>query len=97
MSYKIQYDITKSNNIKWIDTGKRKRKIVIFSFLLLVFFGIIALRNLEFLQELLFPGDAAVTRSAMDTLISNIKDGQSFSNAITVFCQEIIDAAKVSS
>lgn len=57
--------------------------------------GAITLKHtgLTFVQELLLPGDPAVTASALENMVDNIKDGDSITDAITAFCQEIIDNA----
>lgn len=42
----------------------------------------------------LLPGDAAVTGAALNTMVEEIRAGESVSDAVTAFCREIIENAK---
>ena len=44
---------------------------------------------------LLLPGNIAESETAIQTLISNLKDGQSFYESLTAFCQQIIAHAQL--
>lgn len=41
--------------------------------------------------KLLLPGDPEITQAALGHLAEDIRSGESLSQAITAFCQEIID------
>ncbi len=43
------------------------------------------------LQDILLPGDAAVTAAALSDFSENIRAGNSFLNAFEVFCLEILN------
>lgn len=45
--------------------------------------------------DLFLPGDADVTHRALTELTENIRGGESFSDAITAFCLEIIEGAEL--
>lgn len=47
------------------------------------------------LQRFLLPGDPDVTGQALETMISQIKDGEPLSDAVTAFCKEVIDGAEM--
>lgn len=40
--------------------------------------------------EILLPGDPEVTASALQTLVSDLGEGQGIGDAVTAFCHEII-------
>ena len=42
------------------------------------------------LREYLLPGELTVTQQAVDTLMDNIRNGESFENSVTTFCKYII-------
>lgn len=43
----------------------------------------------------ILPGDAAVTGAALNTMVEEIRAGESVSDAVTAFCREIIENAKL--
>ncbi len=50
---------------------------------------------LEKFKEWIIPGDAEVTEAALSTLVEDLKQGDSLDDAITAFCQEILDHADI--
>lgn len=52
-------------------------------------------RGWEVLQDLLWPGDAEVTRQAINTLVNDLRTGQTFSEAAQAFCREIMIHADI--
>ena len=42
------------------------------------------------LRELLIPGEASVTLNAVETMVSQIKDGVPLQETVEAFCQEIM-------
>lgn len=93
MGYRICYDCAGKYAV-----GKRKRYnglLAAFLVVLLVFgAAAVKLAGLEWVQEVLLPGDAAVTAAALDGFVQNIKGGETLADAITAFCQEILNGAK---
>lgn len=51
--------------------------------------------SLNTFKEWLLPGDARVTEVALNTLVEDLKDGDSLDDAITAFCQEILKNADI--
>ncbi len=49
----------------------------------------------EMLQEVLLPGDAAVTRQALVNMADNLRAGEAIGDAVVVFCREIVDGAQL--
>lgn len=48
------------------------------------------------LKEFLLPGQPAVTETALQNFVANLKEGSDIRDAITVFCEEIIENAQLS-
>lgn len=94
MGYKIEYD--RQNIIRMNVkpqkklSGKRMKAILI---------GTIVAVSLAVLQanggilELLFPGEGIRARQAMEQMVEDIQEGESFKDAFAAFCIEIIDYA----
>lgn len=57
--------------------------------------GAIAVKHtsLTWVQEVLLPGDPAVTAAALENMVDNIKQGDSIAEAVTAFCREIVEHA----
>lgn len=84
MGYRIEYPADPKT--------KRSQGFRTFLFLALfsvVILGIIRKDSREFLQKLLFPGDAAVAVSAFENMASELKAGSSLSDAFFRFCQQV--------
>lgn len=45
------------------------------------------------IRDFLIPGDPDVTQSAFAQMVTDIRAGEPFSDAVTVFCQEILEHA----
>lgn len=45
------------------------------------------------LKEYILPGNADITESALNALISDLKDGEPLGSAVSAFCQEIYENA----
>ena len=63
------------------------------AFCLLVFFLMVKIcfpAGTHKLQQYLLPGKPTVTQQALDGLVTNVRSGNTFRDAFTVFCQEII-------
>lgn len=84
MGYTIEYPVEPKK--------KKSRGFRTFLFLTVFFvaiLGIIREDGREFLQKLLFPGDAAVAVSAFENMASELKAGSSLSDAFFRFCQQV--------
>ncbi len=49
--------------------------------------------GLSWVETYLLPGDPAVTAAALENLAKDLREGESLSDAVTAFCQEIMDHA----
>lgn len=50
--------------------------------------------GIEAMKELLIPGDNTVTLRALEEMAEDLKAGASISDAVTVFCKEILQSAE---
>lgn len=92
MAYKINYSpedshrypqVHKKKVIKW-----NKYYIVLLILAALLYFKQLGIPNF------LIPGDAEVTKNAMQEMISDMKSGESLDDALTAFCLDIIHSAE---
>ena len=92
MAYRINYSpetskrypqIQKKLHVNWI-------KCSILLVLLLTVLWIKA----NGIPDFLIPGDPRVTRNAAETMLDDIRAGETLEKAVAVFCKEIIDAAE---
>ena len=44
------------------------------------------------LREIFLPGTPGVTEQALESMVADIRSGEDFGDAVTAFCQEILDA-----
>ena len=97
MGYQIHYGTvmvkTHVPEGKGIKISRKYTKIVIAGVVVLL---AIFLCGREAVQDYLIPGNSQVTREAMSKLVSDLKDGELFSNSIEVFCREIVNGANIS-
>ena len=93
MAYKIEY--TPESAYRYPQAEKR-RTIKPGKFVFLLFL-IAAAAWIRFrgIPDILIPGDAVVTRAAASDFMEHVKTGMSVGEAVTVFCQQIIDGAGV--
>lgn len=91
MAYKIRYSpetggrYPQRENRNSIRTGK-------WVLLLLIIIAAVWLR-INGIPDFLIPGDPDVTRAAAASLLSELQNGSSISDAVTVFCKEILHGA----
>ncbi len=88
MGYQIRYDTVVMSKPKKSSLGSW---LVIGALLLLVA-GAAAVRSawLPWVREVLLPGDPAVTAAALETMVAQLKGGQSITEAAAAFCREIL-------
>ena len=95
MPYRIEYD--KSNQKYEIRNQNTYRFHLILLASYIVFFILTSTfwpEGRALIQELMIPGDNAVTSEAFSTMTRELRSGASFNDAIYTFCYEIIDDAK---
>ena len=91
MAYKIQY--TPEDNARYPKLKKSKPilwKRWLFAAGILA--GILWIRQ-KGIPDFLIPGDPVVTTAAAKNMISNLQQGTSVNEAVTVFCKEILHGA----
>lgn len=94
MGYRIEYETVgrhkQSSKKNW--TGMTAGILV-----LLLVFGAMTIKTvgLEWVQEVLLPGDPDVTAAALENMVEDLKDGNSFGEAVTAFCKEIMKHAQI--
>ena len=97
MAYTIQYD---NDSIKVFSrklTEKKRVGFVLFIFVILITVGLLFSYAADYdLMYFLLPGDPEITGAALSTMIGNLKEGKKLSEAVTIFCLEIIDNATIS-
>ena len=50
-------------------------------------------RGRDVLEEVILPGDAAVTKQAFSVMTEQLRRGEAVSDAVAAFCREVIDGA----
>lgn len=95
MSYKISYGETDRRTAK-----RQKTHFLRPAMAVLIIATAIALRlfypeETKKLTETLFPLTSASSQKALEVFSQNIKAGESFGDAVTAFCLEIIDEADI--
>ena len=86
MGYRIAYSTETSH--KFPEKVRRKKP------LLWAATGVLLVGLLAGGWKLLLPGNPEVTHTALAHLAEDIREGESLGQAVTAFCQEIIDNAK---
>ncbi len=51
----------------------------------------VRLRGLPWVKEFLLPGDPEVTAMALEGLVQDLREGDTFGEAVTAFCREIME------
>lgn len=96
MGYHIQYEKTiVKTPVNTAIFGNKIKLTFVMILLISTILGYAAYSYKDILQEYILPGDAAVTVSALDTLIDDIRAGESLKDSITAFCLEIIEHADI--
>lgn len=90
MGYRIAYE----------NIGKRRDKkkrnwpsVIAVTCVGMLLTGAITIKSvgLKWVQEVLIPGDPAVTAAALEEMVAELRQGTSLTEAVTSFCQEIIN------
>lgn len=91
MNYRIEYDGGRGKK-RAIRNPKVKKWAILAVCAAIIVSGTIAWsKGRIFLRDLILPGDEAVTEHALQGLVDDLRDGHSMSDAMEVFCKEIID------
>ena len=94
MGYKIIYDHQNKRGFYKRKYDPKRHKIIIGIVIFMILTGSLIRPVRDKIKQYILPGDWFVTESAFDTMIQNIKDGETLYDATAAFCQEIIDAGK---
>lgn len=93
MGYRVEYGkIRKVRNLE----SRFSRKAAFTGMFLLSFLILVKVcwpQGSGLLQEILLPGDGAVTAAALDVFTEELRAGGSFLEAFTVFCRQILESA----
>ena len=95
MGYRIEYDgigiQKRRGEIKW-------RGWITLVCVLLLVVGAITVKTvgLQWVQEVLLPGDPDVTAAALEGLVDDLRQGDALGQAIRAFCEEIIANGQLS-
>lgn len=94
MAYRIVYGTDKPQKEK-SDFSWLQFQVITSVFLLLFTIGVRQLwpEGTQKLREILLPDTQSETRSAFEVLAENLASGESIGDAVTVFCQEILNEA----
>ena len=95
MGYRIEYE-SHGDVRKPLKLRHSRANISIIVLVLALVAGAMAIKHtgLTWVQEVLLPGDPAVTAAALENMVDNIKSGDSIPEAVATFCQQIVDNAK---
>ena len=92
MGYRIEYE-----SIGKIPRQQRKKRTGIIAGAIVILLVLCAITvktvGLEWVQEVLLPGDPAITALALENMVEDLRSGEGFVDAIKTFCQEIIQNA----
>ncbi len=94
MSYRVEYE--KIGNIS--DQKRKNRTSTVAAVLVaLLVLGAIAVKTvgLNWVKEVLLPGDPDVTAAALEGMVENLRSGESLLDAIKTFCREIMEHASL--
>ena len=93
MSYQIQYKSVgqkKYTKHKLPFRLSRKRTVLLLAVTALIFISLCFSR----VRYLFIPGDPEVTEQAISNMVEALRSGESVGDAVTAFCQEIINNGK---
>ena len=97
MSYDIRYGQTIEMKRMKTSPINRHRKAIAAALILIVIITALAWAGRSsWFQDLLIPGDEAVTRAAFGGFVDDIEAGTPMVEAVTVFCREILKGANLS-
>ena len=92
MGYRIEYEkIGKVPDRK----GKSRTGVIVGVLVMLLILGAVTVKaiGLEWVQEVLLPGDPDVTAAALEGMVEDLRNGSGIVEAFKAFCEEIIQNA----
>lgn len=95
MGYRIEYgELTPAP--RRTSPGSRRFALLLTAFFLtfLILTQLFWPAGAEKIRQFCLPGDADVTARAASALIEDLKGGMAVSDAVTAFCEEILDSGK---
>jgi len=94
MGYKIMYN--PEDNDKYPVFKPKKRNFRLLPFAMVLIAGLMLTRPQirSGIEEWLIPGNPMVTKAAFSLMIDELREGESFTDAVTTFCNEIIAGGK---
>lgn len=96
MGYHIQYGKTIVKTAVQIPTtGRKHYSLLVIVLLFVTMLGYAAYSYKDTLQQYIWPGDAMVTATALDTFVQDIMAGESLKDSVTSFCLEIVQHADI--
>ena len=92
MAYQIRYDSVKAPKGKSVGL----RGWMAASVVVLLIAGALVVKSawLPWVQDVLLPGDPAVTAAALEEMMVDLREGQSLKETLTAFCREILANAE---
>lgn len=94
MRYSIQYESEKNRKYPQNTDNDRKKGYRFLAGLLILIALFIGAWHRDAVISWIIPGDDHVTIEAAEELIGNLQEGTAVSEALTVFCDRIIDHAQ---
>ena len=97
MGYRIEYD---GEVVVWKQERVNGLRVFSMAMVCLLLFGILSYHfwpeGWSVLETWIYPGDLQVTKAAFQNMADNLQAGVGISDAVTVFCREILDGAQIS-
>ena len=98
MGYRIEYD---GEVVIWKPERINGLRIFSLAMIFLLLLGIYSYHfwpdGWEALETWIYPGNTRVTKEAFQNMAENLQAGVGISDAVTVFCREILDGAEIPS
>lgn len=93
MAYTIRY--SPENNKKYPTDKPPKKSLLIFAVVMFTAVSLLLVNDgvRDVIADFVLPGDLQVTKSAIVQLVEDVRTGEPVANAITTFCQYVIDHA----
>lgn len=95
MGYRIVY---RDGSVIWKKEHLRWTRVVLYGCICFLVFTMLTMHfwpdGKEILLSWLYPGNVEETRTALQHMASRLRAGESMSDAIFVFCQEILSGAQ---
>jgi len=96
MGYRIKYEKDMVKMPVHTQMNKRTKRILCIGISICAAMMLLsATGSISKLKEWILPGNPQVTETALDNLVADLKEGEKLEDAITAFCQEILDHANI--